>query len=90
MSSSLLDQATRIAHDFDYPAEKVQRGVAEYIKQSNEGLTKEGTTLSQIPTFVTAVPNGTEKVWKADYYNGNCALILLVIGPLLGCRPRWH
>lgn len=62
MSSSLLDQATRIARDFDYPAEKVQRGVAEYIKQSNEGLTKEGTTLSQIPTFVTAVPNGTEKV----------------------------
>ncbi|CAP99643.1 hypothetical protein N7489_009830 [Penicillium chrysogenum] len=61
MSSSLLDQATRIARDFDYPAEKVQRGVAEYIKQSNEGLTKEGTTLSQIPTFVTAVPNGTEK-----------------------------
>lgn len=62
MSSSLLDQATRIARDFDYPAENVQRGVAEYIKQSNEGLTKEGTTLSQIPTFVTAVPNGTEKV----------------------------
>lgn len=61
MSSSLLDQATRIARDFDYPAEKVQRGVAEYIKQSNEGLIKEGTTLSQIPTFVTAVPNGTEK-----------------------------
>jgi hexokinase len=61
MSSSLLDQATRIARDFDYPAEKVKRGVAEYIKQSNEGLTKEGTTLSQIPTFVTAVPNGTEK-----------------------------
>lgn len=61
MSSSLLDQATRIARDFDYPAEQVQRGVAEYIKQSNEGLAKEGTTLSQIPTFVTAVPNGTEK-----------------------------
>ncbi|KAJ5787778.1 Hexokinase N-terminal [Penicillium paradoxum] len=61
MSSSLLDQATRIARDFDYPAEQVQRGVAEYIKQSKEGLGKEGTTLSQIPTFVTAVPNGTEK-----------------------------
>ncbi|KAJ5791009.1 uncharacterized protein N7518_008020 [Penicillium psychrosexuale] len=61
MSSALLDQATRIARGFDYPAENVQRGVAEYIKQSNEGLTKEGATLSQIPTFVTAVPNGTEK-----------------------------
>jgi hexokinase len=62
MSSTLLDAATRIARDFDFPAEQVQRGVAEYIKQANEGLAKENTTLSQIPTFVTAVPNGTEKV----------------------------
>ncbi|KAJ5571393.1 Hexokinase N-terminal [Penicillium sp. DV-2018c] len=61
MSSSLVDRATRIARDFDYPAENVKRGVAHYIKQSNEGLAKEGATLSQIPTFVTAVPNGTEK-----------------------------
>ncbi|CEJ59759.1 Glucokinase [Penicillium brasilianum] len=61
MSSALLDEATRIAREFDYPAEQVQRGVDEYIKQSNEGLAKENTTLSQIPTFVTAVPNGTEK-----------------------------
>ncbi|KAJ5608740.1 Glucokinase [Penicillium herquei] len=61
MSSPLLTEATRIARDFDYPAAEVQRGVAEYIRQSNEGLAKENTTLSQIPTFVTAVPNGTEK-----------------------------
>ncbi|KAJ6087928.1 hypothetical protein N7467_006842 [Penicillium canescens] len=61
MSSSLLNEATRIAGQFAYPAEQVQRGVAEYIKQSDEGLGKEGATLSQIPTFVTAVPNGTEK-----------------------------
>jgi len=62
MSSTILNEATRIARNFDFPTEKVQRGVAEYIKQSNEGLAKENTTLSQIPTFVTAVPNGTEKV----------------------------
>ncbi|KAJ5437812.1 Glucokinase [Penicillium daleae] len=61
MSSALLDEATRIAREFDYPADQVQRGVDEYIKQSNEGLAQENTTLSQIPTFVTAVPNGTEK-----------------------------
>lgn len=30
--------------------------------ESDEGLSKEGTSLSQIPTYVTAVPNGTEKV----------------------------
>lgn len=60
--SALLDEATRIAREFDYPADQVRRGVAEYIRQSDEGLSKENTTLSQIPTFVTAVPNGTEKV----------------------------
>lgn len=29
---------------------------------SDEGLEKDGTSLSQIPSYVTAVPNGTEKV----------------------------
>jgi hexokinase len=29
-----------------------------------EGLAKNATNLSQIPTFVTAVPNGTEKVGR--------------------------
>jgi hypothetical protein len=28
-----------------------------------EGLEKENTSLSQIPTYVTGVPNGTEKVY---------------------------
>lgn len=62
MSSPLVEEATRIARDFDFSADQVRRGVAEYIQESNEGLAKENTTLSQIPTFVTAVPNGTEKV----------------------------
>lgn len=62
MSSPLVEEATRIAREFDFSADQVRRGVAEYIQQANEGLTKENTTLSQIPTFVTAVPNGTEKV----------------------------
>ncbi|KAB8253723.1 hypothetical protein BDV32DRAFT_133620 [Aspergillus pseudonomiae] len=61
MSSALLDEAARIARQFDFPAEGVQRGVKEYIREMDEGLSKEGTTLSQIPTFVTSVPNGTEK-----------------------------
>jgi hexokinase len=81
MSSSLLNEATRIADQFAYPAEQVQRGVAEYIKQSDEGLGKEGATLSQIPTFVTAVPNGTEKVrWQIP--RRGLKTHLLVIGPI--------
>lgn len=62
MSSSTINEAARIARLFDYPTEQVQRGVAEYIRQMDEGLSKENTTLSQIPTFITSVPNGTEKV----------------------------
>lgn len=62
MSSPVLDEAARIAQQFEYPTAEVKRGVAEYIRQMEEGLAKEGTTLSQIPTFVTEVPNGTEKV----------------------------
>ncbi|EAU32609.1 glucokinase [Aspergillus terreus NIH2624] len=61
MSSPVLDEAARIAREFDYPAEEVQRGVKEYIREMEEGLSKEGATLSQIPTYVTSVPNGTEK-----------------------------
>lgn len=64
MSSPLVEEATRIAAEFDFSTDQVRRGVAEYIEESNEGLAKENTTLSQIPTFVTAVPNGTEKVWS--------------------------
>lgn len=66
--SFILDEANRIAHLFDYPAEQVHRGVAEYIRQMGEGLTQENTTLSQIPTFVTSVPNGTEKVRFLFFY----------------------
>lgn len=32
------------------------------IAYTDEGLEKTGATMSQIPTYVTAVPNGTEKV----------------------------
>ncbi len=32
------------------------------MRIAGEGLEKDGTSLSQIPTYVTAVPNGTEKV----------------------------
>lgn len=62
MSSAVINEATRIARLFDYPTEQVHRGVAEYKRQMDEGLSQEHTTLSQIPTFVTSVPNGTEKV----------------------------
>lgn len=33
---------------------------------ADEGLEKNATTMSQIPTYVTGVPNGTEKVCKTS------------------------
>lgn len=32
----------------------------------DEGLQENGKSLHQIPTYVTAVPNGTEKVCRPD------------------------
>lgn len=63
-TTALLDEAKRVAAQFLYTTENVKRGVAEYMKEMEEGLAKEHTTLNQIPTFVTAVPDGTEKVFS--------------------------
>lgn len=59
---ALADEARRVAAEFEYPKEEVNRGVKEFLRQMDEGLQKDGTSMSQIPTYVTAVPNGTEKV----------------------------
>jgi hexokinase len=60
-SMSLANAAERVAAEFEYTKEDVNRGVTEFIRQMDEGLQKQGQTMSQIPTYVTAVPNGTEK-----------------------------
>lgn len=59
---SLADEVVQVASLFTYPPEEVNKGVKAFIQQMDEGLEKQGTMLSQIPTYVTAVPNGTEKV----------------------------
>ncbi|OCL05118.1 hypothetical protein AOQ84DRAFT_441649, partial [Glonium stellatum] len=60
-SMKLAEEAQRVAAEFDFPAEGVRKAVKEFIREMDEGLQKDGTELSQIPTYVTAVPNGTEK-----------------------------
>ncbi|KAF2458133.1 hypothetical protein BDY21DRAFT_267098, partial [Lineolata rhizophorae] len=57
----LAEAAAKVAAEFEYPAEEVRRGVKEFMREMDEGLHKDGTSLSQIPTYVTSVPNGTEK-----------------------------
>ena len=58
---ALAQAAERVAAEFEYPANEVNKGVKEFIRQMDEGLGKTGAMMSQIPTYVTAVPNGTEK-----------------------------
>lgn len=63
---ALEAEAKRIVAQFEYTAEDVNKGVQEFIREMDEGLEKQGTPLSQIPTYVTSVPNGTEKVGSAS------------------------
>ncbi|KAI9838823.1 MAG: glucokinase [Thelocarpon superellum] len=58
---SLLDEAQRIAASFDFGPDDLRKNVQEFIRQMREGLQKPNQTMSQIPTYVTSVPNGTEK-----------------------------
>ncbi|KAL8900633.1 MAG: hypothetical protein Q9207_005604 [Kuettlingeria erythrocarpa] len=57
----LIEDARKVAEEFEYPAEEVNKGVQEFIRQMDEGLQETGKSMSQIPTYVTSVPNGTEK-----------------------------
>ncbi|GAW16413.1 hypothetical protein ANO14919_058390 [Xylariales sp. No.14919] len=61
MANSLVEETKRIVAQFDYTDDDVNKGVREFLRQMNEGLRKDGTSISQIPTYVTGVPNGTEK-----------------------------
>ncbi|KAF2149752.1 hypothetical protein K461DRAFT_314856 [Myriangium duriaei CBS 260.36] len=58
---ALAREAQKVAAEFEYSAKDVNNGVKEFIRQMHEGLGKSGAQMSQIPTYVTAVPNGTEK-----------------------------
>ncbi|KAI2605509.1 uncharacterized protein GGS25DRAFT_433445 [Hypoxylon fragiforme] len=58
---ALAEETSRIAALFEYSDEEVNKGVLEFLRQMKEGLQHDGTSLSQIPTYVTGVPNGTEK-----------------------------
>lgn len=79
----LLDEAERIARQFEYPTTDVLRGVKAYMDQMQEGLSKEHTSLSQIPTYVTGVPNGTEKVYS--FLNRDCSTaVSFLLGTDLG------
>ncbi len=83
---ALEAEAKRMVALFDYTAEDVNKGVQEFIREMEEGLEKQGTPLSQIPTYVTSVPNGTEKVGSTY----PMAIRLTPPGRISGRGPRGH
>ncbi|EFX02334.1 glucokinase [Grosmannia clavigera kw1407] len=58
---ALAQETKSIVARFEYSDDAINAGVKEFIVQMTEGLEAHGSSLSQIPTYVTAVPNGTEK-----------------------------
>ncbi|KAK5132211.1 hypothetical protein LTR08_009271 [Meristemomyces frigidus] len=60
-SMALAAAAERVAAEFEFDDAHINRAVHEFIREMDEGLAQQGATMSQIPTYVTAVPNGTEK-----------------------------
>ncbi|KAH6894124.1 hypothetical protein B0T10DRAFT_589504 [Thelonectria olida] len=58
---ALADETNHIVSQFDFTDDDLNRHVKEFLRQMSEGLEKENTSLAQIPTYVTGVPNGTEK-----------------------------
>ncbi|KAG5917291.1 hypothetical protein E4U42_007310 [Claviceps africana] len=58
---ALADETKRVVSQFEFSDALVNEHVEEFLAQMKEGLENDGTSLSQIPTYVTGVPNGTEK-----------------------------
>lgn len=73
-------ETERVLSQFTFTDEDANRAVKEFRRQMAEGLAADGTSLSQIPTFVTDVPNGTEKVVSSP--------ICLSPSPLSSTPPR--
>jgi hexokinase len=65
---ALAEDTKRVVDQFDFSTDSLNKHVQEFLRQMDEGLQKEGTSISQIPTYVTGVPNGTEKVSFASHH----------------------
>ncbi|KAK8160882.1 glucokinase [Phyllosticta citrichinensis] len=57
--SPLAAEAQAIAAEFDFGTEGVRKAVKHFVRQFGDGLTKDGDTM--IPSYVTALPDGSEK-----------------------------
>ena len=63
LNMALVDEVNRMAAEFELGPEALNKNVKYFLEQMDEGLNKQNAMMAQIPTYVTAVPNGTEKVY---------------------------
>ncbi|SPO03753.1 probable glucokinase [Cephalotrichum gorgonifer] len=54
-------ETKKVVSQFELTDHDVNAATLEFLRQMDEGLRKDGTSMSQIPTYVTAVPDGSEK-----------------------------
>ena len=59
---SLEDEAKRIAKSFEVSSDTLARCVRFFQLEMQIGLSREGSDLSQLPTYVTKLPSGKETV----------------------------
>ncbi|KAK9486575.1 hexokinase-domain-containing protein [Lipomyces starkeyi] len=61
ITSSLLEEATSISKQFDISKDQLVAISEEFIHLTDLGLKSDGMPMTMIPSYVTGVPNGTEK-----------------------------
>lgn len=60
-NTPLMQKAKEIANEFDFDTRQINAAIAEFKKLMDKGLQHDAEAMTMIPTYVTAVPNGTEK-----------------------------
>lgn len=61
ISRRLNAKADEIAKSFEFSDRDARQAVGLFLRQMDEGLQQNGTSISQLPTFVTALPTGKEE-----------------------------
>ncbi|KAK9367829.1 hexokinase-domain-containing protein [Lipomyces kononenkoae] len=60
-TSSLLEEAIAISKQFDVSKDQLVAISNEFVRLADAGLKTDGMPMTMIPSYVTGVPNGTEK-----------------------------
>ncbi|KAL3423085.1 hexokinase [Phlyctema vagabunda] len=59
--NALQERAGEIASEFDFDSRDLNLAVKEFIAQLDQGLRTHGSSMEQIPSYITSVPTGYEQ-----------------------------